>query len=63
MRNASERFGTPSAHPHRQAQAERLLPALQRTSRYRFHEDDPDRSSDNTRTARYQEPEPDVEDD
>ena len=60
MRNASERFGTPSTHPHRQAQAEQRLPALQRTSRYRFHEDDRDRSSD-SRTARYREPDPDVE--
>jgi hypothetical protein len=61
MRNASERLGTPSIQPHRQVQAERLLPALQRTSRYRFHEDDPERSSDNSRTARYREPDSDVE--
>ena len=60
MRNASGRLETPSQHPHRQAHAEQLLPALQRTSRYRFHEDDGE-ASENVRTARHA-PDPDVED-
>ena len=60
MRHSSERPGIPSTH-HRHVQAEQLLPALQRTSRYRFHEDDRDRPSDTLRASRHYEPDSDAE--
>jgi hypothetical protein len=65
MRNASGRLETPSQHLHRylhrQAHVEQVLPALQKTSRYRFHEDEGE-ASDSVRTARRHGPDPDVED-
>jgi hypothetical protein len=60
MRAASDRFGRASAH-HPQVQW--LLPALPRTSRCRFHDDDRDQSFEESRTpARYHEPDLDGED-
>ena len=63
MRTASDPFGRASAHHNRHAQWQQLLPALPRTSRCRFHDDDRDQSFEESRTtARYNDPDPDVED-
>ena len=62
MRTESERSVGASEHRNRQAQAQRLLPALPMTSRCRFHDDDRDQAVGESRaTARYNEPDPDLE--
>jgi hypothetical protein len=50
MRNANEHLGSECADYSPQAQADRLLPTLPRTSRCRFH-DDADQFGENSRTA------------
>ena len=51
MRAESERSVRASEHHNRQMPAQRLLPALPRTSRYRFHDDDRDQSVGESRTT------------
>jgi hypothetical protein len=62
MRTAPRRLHATPQHPNRQAHAEQQLPALQRTSRYRFHEDESERFPDSLRTLRYHARERDAED-
>lgn len=61
MRNPCERFGTASAHHDRRAHGERPLPALPRTSRYRFHDDDnPDQAFEDSGTTPEDAPDSDA---
>ena len=59
MRHAT---GTTPPNHDRHVQVDRLLPTLQRTSRYRFHDDEDQSSEDSRHRERDDASDPDLED-